>query len=64
MLGSSLIHISPTECGVSECDHEDSIMRRPWPTRGCCAMGGIRGYFKIGTTDMGLKNAMLVVGVE
>jgi len=27
-------------------------------------MGGIRGYFKIGTTDMGLKNAMLVVGVE
>jgi len=40
VLGSSLVHISPTECGVSECDHEDSTMRRPWPTRGCCAMGG------------------------
>jgi hypothetical protein len=26
-------------CGVSECDYEASIMRRPWPTRGCCAMG-------------------------
>ena len=22
----------PTECGVSECDHESSTMRRPWPT--------------------------------
>jgi hypothetical protein len=27
-------------CGVSEWDREASIMRRPWPTRGCCAMGG------------------------
>jgi hypothetical protein len=27
------------ECGVSECDREASIMRRPWPTRGCCSMG-------------------------
>jgi hypothetical protein len=25
---------------VSECDREDSIMRRPWPTMGCCAMKG------------------------
>jgi hypothetical protein len=24
---------------VSECNHEASIMRRPWPTRGCCATG-------------------------
>jgi hypothetical protein len=30
---------SPTECGVPECDREVSIMRRPWPTRGCCTMG-------------------------
>ena len=28
----------PTVCGVSECDREASIMRRPWPTRGFCAM--------------------------
>ena len=21
---------------MSECDREASIMRRPWPTRGCC----------------------------
>jgi hypothetical protein len=28
-----------TEGGASECDHEASIMRRPWPTGGCCAMG-------------------------
>jgi hypothetical protein len=38
--GWSLIQRSPTECGVSECDRESSIMRRPWPTRGCRAMGG------------------------
>jgi hypothetical protein len=23
---------------LTECDHEFSIMRRPWPNRGCCAM--------------------------
>jgi hypothetical protein len=27
--GCSLVQRSPTECGVSECDREDSIMRRP-----------------------------------
>jgi hypothetical protein len=37
--GCSLVQRSPTECGVSECDREASIMRRPWPTRDCCAMG-------------------------
>jgi hypothetical protein len=30
--GRSLVQRSPTECGVSECDREASIMRRPWPT--------------------------------
>jgi hypothetical protein len=39
--GRSLVQRSPTECGVSECDREASIMRRPWPTGGCCATGGI-----------------------
>ena len=28
----SLVQRGPTECGVSECDRESSIMRRPWPT--------------------------------
>jgi hypothetical protein len=37
-LGWSLVQRSPTECGVSECDCEASIMRRPWPMGGCCAM--------------------------
>jgi len=32
--GCSLVQRSPTERGVSECDHESSIMRRPWPTGG------------------------------
>ena len=35
--GWSLVHSTPTEYGVSECDHESSIIRRPWPTS-CCAM--------------------------
>jgi hypothetical protein len=34
-----LILRSPTECDVSECDREASILMRPWPTRDCCAMG-------------------------
>jgi hypothetical protein len=33
-----LVQKSPTKCGVSECDCEASIMRRPWPTRGCCVI--------------------------
>jgi len=36
--GLSLVQRSPTKHGVPECDHEASIMRRPRPTRGCCAM--------------------------
>ena len=28
----SLVQRSRTECGVSECDRESSIMRRHWPT--------------------------------
>jgi hypothetical protein len=36
--GWSLVQRSFTECGVSECDREASIMMRPRPTRGCCAM--------------------------
>jgi len=31
----------PTNCGVSECELEVSIMRRPWRTGGCCTMGKI-----------------------
>jgi hypothetical protein len=32
--GRSLVRRSPTECSVSECNREASIMRRPWSTRG------------------------------
>ena len=38
-LGWSLDQRGPTDCGVSECDREASIMRRPWPTGG--AGGGL-----------------------
>jgi hypothetical protein len=34
----SLVQRSLTECGVSECDRKASIMRKPWPARGCWAM--------------------------
>jgi hypothetical protein len=37
--GWSLVQRSPIECGVSECNREASIMRRPWFTRGCHATG-------------------------
>jgi 2-methylaconitate cis-trans-isomerase PrpF len=42
-LGRSLVQRSPTDCGVSECDGEATIMRRPWCTVGCCCMGGEGG---------------------
>ena len=31
--GCSLVQRIPTECGVSECNHESSIIRRPWLTK-------------------------------
>ena len=30
-----LVQRSPTDCGVSECDREASIVRRLWPTGSC-----------------------------
>jgi hypothetical protein len=33
---------SPTECGVSECDTEASIMRKLWPNKGFCYMNKIK----------------------
>ena len=37
--GWSLVQRSPTECGVSECDREASIMRGPWPHQGLLRHG-------------------------
>ena len=34
----SLVQRNITECDVSECDRVASIMRRPWPTGGSCAI--------------------------
>jgi hypothetical protein len=38
--GRVLVHRSPIECDVSECDREATIERRLWATRSCCAMKG------------------------
>jgi len=37
--GRSLVQWIPTECGVSECDHEFSIVSSPWPSRGLLRHG-------------------------
>ena len=45
-----------SECGVSECDREASIMRMPWSTRGCCAReGGERN-----TTRLFITNTVVI----
>ena len=36
--GWSLVQRSATDCCVSECQQESTIMKRPWPTGGCCAI--------------------------
>jgi len=36
--GRSLVQRSPTEYGVTVCDHEASTMRSLWPTGGCRAI--------------------------
>ena len=40
MLGRSLVQRSPTECGVSECDREAPIMKRPWLAGAVVSLGG------------------------
>jgi len=35
----TLVQRSPAECGVCDCDREDSIMRRSWPTGGFLRYG-------------------------
>jgi hypothetical protein len=39
----SLVQRSSTDCGEAECDHEESIIRRPWPTRGSCCTERFEG---------------------
>jgi hypothetical protein len=55
----SLARRSPTECGVSECDREALIMRRPWPTGGCCAIKNNRifiPYRAVNTLPLSYEN--------
>jgi hypothetical protein len=37
--GQLLVQRNQTECDVSECYNETSIMKWPWPSRDCRAMG-------------------------
>jgi hypothetical protein len=46
--GRSLVKRSPTGCGVSECDREVSITRKPCPTGGCYAMKKIDKFVRAG----------------
>jgi len=53
--GCSLVQRIPTECGVSECDREASIMRSPWPTSGCCATEGGLVYNTVCTNEYNVQ---------
>jgi hypothetical protein len=44
--GRSPVQKNPTECGVSECEREASIMTMPWPN------SGYRAVEKIGSTGL------------
>jgi len=50
--GWSPLQRNPLDCGVSECDREASNMRRPWSTRGYCA---------IKCTIMYILNILLII---
>jgi hypothetical protein len=56
-LSWSLVQKSPTECGVSECDQESLIMRRPWPTGAVAPweIGGGGGWGKMPTLQLPLS---------
>jgi hypothetical protein len=47
-------------CGVSECDCEASIVRIPWPTRGCCATGNeIHGVVSSAISEVTMDSVVL-----
>ena len=52
--GWSLVQRSPTECCVSECDRESSLMRWPCPTGGCWTVG------RNNTTRYGYKLVLII----
>jgi hypothetical protein len=54
--GWSLFQRRPTDCGVSECYREVSIMKRSWPIRDCCIMRGERERTYCNTTPMWLNS--------
>jgi hypothetical protein len=33
-----LVHRNNIDCGLSDYDREASIMKKPWPSRGCCTI--------------------------
>jgi hypothetical protein len=45
-----------TECRVSECDREASIMRRTWSSSGCCPGGGGRTVYRRTSCIRGLTS--------
>jgi hypothetical protein len=53
-MGRSLVRRSLAECGVSECDRDASIRRKPWSTRGCCALE--KKSVNNSDSDVGCKN--------
>ena len=52
--GRSLVQKSPTECGGPDNNNDAWIMRRPWPTRGCCTIekSGCDEYIRTGMVQM------------
>lgn len=50
--GWSPIQRSHTECGMSDCDRELSIVRRPWPYRSWCAIGGLNNNYFTGFSSI------------
>jgi hypothetical protein len=44
--GCSLVQRSPTECSVSECDREASVIRRVGALRAVVSLGGGEGVTK------------------
>jgi hypothetical protein len=61
--GWSLGQVSPTGCGVSECDREASIMRRSWPTRAVESLKKKRYCLRHVSASEGHHHGLLVVGI-
>jgi hypothetical protein len=52
--------VLPRVACITECDHETSIMRKPWPATGCCKKDEEREVFSLILVRVSLTSLLII----